>query len=184
VHALTTIAIALFGGNLMSSRARHPWRMRILYAVIAICGVALIGRLTLFMTYTSTLSLDQGHHGVKGYGAPAKAILAMSPRDAVIGSFQSGALAWFANESASDRKVVNLDGVVDGEAARAVREHRIAAFARSRGVTYLADWEVNVNLFIDRSGDARITRSSLHAIGAAERQGDGEVFVLYEIAWP
>lgn len=125
---------------------------------------------------------DQGHHGAKGYFVPAGEILAAAPRDAVIGAFQSGALGWRSGEaSAAGRRVVNLDGVVDGEAARAVREHRLAAFAKERGVTHLADWDVNVKLFRDRAGP---NPPALVRVAEAEPQGADERFVLYRLEWP
>ncbi len=182
VHALVGIASALGLTHMWQERSSHPWRARGIVvgagAYLAAAFVTLAG----FATLVPVMSVDQGHHGVKGSREPALHVLAIAPRGAVIGSFQSGALGWFGD--GSERNVVNLDGVVDAEAARAVREHRIAAFARTRGVTHLADWEVNVKLFLDRSGDARISRASLRAIGEAEQQGEGERFVLYAITWP
>ena len=133
-------------------------------------------------TLTPSITVDQGHHGAKGYREPARQILAMAPPNAVIGSFQSGALGWFAD--GSGREVVNLDGVVDGEAARAVRERRLAAFAQARGITHLADWQFNARLFVERAGDAGVTLGALRKIGEAEPQGKNERFVLYAIDWP
>lgn len=179
VHVFTTIALTLGYAHLLE---HHPKRARLVNGALAACMLVALVRVVDFATATPTMSADHGHHGAKGYADPAKHVLSMAPRGAVIGSFQSGALGWFA--TGSERDVENLDGVVDGAAARAVRERRIAAHARAVGVTHLADWEVNVKLFLDRSGDPRITRSSLHPVGQTERQGDGEVFVLYAIEWP
>lgn len=124
---------------------------------------------------------DQGHHGAKGYWVPAGQILDAAPPGAVIGSFQSGALGWRAAEPTSGASIVNLDGVVDGEARRAVRDHTLAAFARSRGVTHLADWDVNAKLFRDRAGP---NPPALVRIAEAEPQGTDERFVLYRLDWP
>ncbi|MBX3231530.1 MAG: hypothetical protein KIT84_24120 [Labilithrix sp.] len=163
IHAVTALVVALHV-------RRRAWAGWCLLALVA------IGRLALA---TPVMTIDQGHHGAKGYREPARQVLALAPPGAVVGSFQSGALAWFAD--GTGRAVVNLDGVVDREAARAVREHHLAAFARSRGVTHFADWEVNVKRFRERAGDATFV---LRRVGEAEPQGRDERFVLYAIDWP
>jgi hypothetical protein len=182
VYPLVGIGCALVLARIWWERDRRRWRARAALAAVAVAVAAALGAIGGFATARPSMTVDQGHHGAKGYREPARQILALAPAGAVIGSFQSAALGWFSDRSGV--RVVNLDGVVDGEARRAVRARRIAAFARARGVTHLADWEVNVNLFLDRSGDAAIVRGSLRAIGDAEPQGDAERFVLYEIVWP
>jgi hypothetical protein len=158
VHLLVALLIAL--------RVRH--RTAMLWIPLALAMVAP------FFVWRPLVTPDQRHHGAKGYREPALEILAEAPPDAVIGSFQSGALGWFAT---GNQRVVNLDGVVDREAAEAVREHRIAAFAKSRGVTHLADWDVNARKLV-REGKA-----DLIPVGEAEPQGENERFVLYEIRY-
>lgn len=182
VHAFAGLALPLLVARAWVERRIHPRRARAVDVALLACLLAGFAALARFATSSPPMSVDQGHHGAKGYREPARQIVALAPRAAVIGSFQSGALDWFADGSGTI--VVNLDGVVDREAARAVRERRIAAFARSRGVTHLADWEVNVKLFLERSGDPRIGRGSLRALGEAEPQGRDERFVLYAIDWP
>jgi hypothetical protein len=130
------------------------------------------------------MTVDREHHGAKGYIEPARQVLALAPDGAVVGSLQSGALGWLAPLAKKKTSIVNLDGVVDREARAAFRERRLAAFARSRGVTHLCDWEFNVRTFVERSGDPRLALTSLRAMGAAEPQGEHERFVLYAIDWP
>ena len=168
-------------GPSLSGRSRRGVRIGIA-ASLAVCLAAALASIVRFATSTPSITVDQRHHGAKGYREPSRQVLARAPRGAVIGAFQSGALGWFAE--GTGLTVVNLDGVVDGEAARAVREHRLASFARSRGVTHLADWKVNARLFVARSGDPRIVEGSLRPIAEAEPQGANERFVLYAIDWP
>jgi hypothetical protein len=182
VHAVTAVAWALVADRAYAERLTHLWRARAVMATSGCCLLAALVSLGRFSISEPEMTVDRGHHGAKGYAAPAQQILALAPPGAVIGSFQTGALGWFAD--GSGRTVVNLDGVVDGEAARAVREHRIAAFARARGVTHLADWDVNTALFLAPSGDQALRRDDLQPIGSAEPQGKAERFVLYAIRWP
>jgi hypothetical protein len=123
-------------------------------------------------------SADQGHNGAKGYASPARAILAAAPPGAVIGSMQSGALMWFADGARI--RVVNLDGVVDAEARRALESRRACAFARGRGLTHLADWKLNVDLFLARCGDRWPT---LHQVAEAPPQAPELRFTLYALGF-
>lgn len=163
IHALVALIVALHV-------RRRVW---------AAAGVvALVGLLRFLGSPAETV--DQGHHGAKGYREPARQMLALAPNGAVIGSFQSGALGWFAD--GTGRQVVNLDGVVDGESARALRDGKLADHAITRHITHLADWDVNVKRFQERSG--RRPPVYLRRVGEAEPQGRDERFVLYEIEWP
>jgi hypothetical protein len=131
-----------------------------------------------FFWANPSITPDQGHHGAKGYYAPAAEIVAHAPPDAVIGSLQSGALSWLAKDR---QRIVNLDGVVDGEARRALHDGRLAEFAKSRGMTHFADWDVNVKRFQERAGPHA---PQLARVYEAEPQGQDERFVLYEVIWP
>ncbi len=57
----------------------------------------------------------------------------------VIGSWQSGALGYYATRL----RVVNLDGVVNGAALRSLRERRQIDYLREAGVEYVLGWPVN-----------------------------------------
>ncbi len=57
------------------------------------------------------------------------------PSDAVIGCFQSGILGYYSN-----RRVVNLDGVVNQEALAAMKGNRLGEYVAREGITYIADW--------------------------------------------
>jgi len=61
------------------------------------------------------------------------------PTEVRIGSFNAGIPAYF-----SDRVVINLDGVVNGEALKALRERRLLAYAREAGIGYILDWKRTV----------------------------------------
>jgi Dolichyl-phosphate-mannose-protein mannosyltransferase len=72
-----------------------------------------------------------------GYSEAARRVVATIPSGSVAAGMQTGATSYWADERFT---MVNLDGVVNPDAYRAARKHRIAAYARSRGVTYLVDW--------------------------------------------
>lgn len=61
------------------------------------------------------------------------------PQGVRLGAFNAGIPGYF-----SGLTVVNLDGVVNGEAFAAVRGRRILAYLEEAGITYLLDWRSTV----------------------------------------
>jgi hypothetical protein len=81
---------------------------------------------------------QQGHHSYPWQREMLEAGLAVSerlPKDAVVGAFNSGIIAYV-----SEQTVVNLDGVVNEDAARALKRHELLAYMRERQVRYLVDY--------------------------------------------
>jgi len=148
-------------------------------AVVALTGLGVAGSLRLLTTDPPT-SPDVALDGAKGYREAARDVLAGTPPGAVVGSLQSGALAYYAPRGV---RVVNLDGVVDRHAARALHSGQLGAFARERGMTHFADWPFNVALFQARSGAVAVKPEQLRLIATARLQGT-DAFGLYEVAWP
>ena len=83
-------------------------------------------------------SFDSVAEGRKGYGEVAQAIMAHVPPGVVVGARQSGALGYYAPPGV---RVVNLDGVVNGQAYRAMRDRRMADYITNTRMTYFADWQ-------------------------------------------
>lgn len=139
------------------------------------------GQLALFAVAQPATSVDTRWHGAKGYTAPAQQVLAALPDGAVVGALQSGALAWFANQRV---RVVNLDGVVDAEAAAAYRSRQLLPFARQRGVGYLADWPFNLDFVGEEAGRDPAHAPDLTPLLRADLQGPDDGFVLVRLSWP
>lgn len=70
----------------------------------------------------------------RGNVAAARYLRANTPPDARVASFNAGVIGYF-----SERTVINIDGVVNPEAYDALRDHRLLAYLREAGVTYVAD---------------------------------------------
>lgn len=73
------------------------------------------------------------------------------PPGTVIGSAQSGALAYYAPRL----RVVNLDGVVDQDAFASLVERRHLAWIRTMGVEYVIGWDTNMPYLWAHSPGAR-----------------------------
>jgi hypothetical protein len=176
IHAFAALcvglAIALALRRMDRSRAA-----RVALWVVAPAAFLLVVKTGLLLIIVPTGTIDERLHGAKGYRDAAHEVLAIVPRDAVVGAFQSGALAYYADGCP---QIVGLDGVVDPNAARAIRDHALADYAASRGVTYFADWPLNRAMFWNLS---RAPRASLSLVGAASLQGR-ERFEVVHIIWP
>jgi len=120
------------------------WHRNTYTRLLASCIVVLaIG--TASLTYSKWMRIDPdivdvALEGSKGYREPALLLLRQVPADARIGALQSGALAYYAPPSID---VVNLDGVVDRAAHRAVVAEVLRDYARSRDVQWFGDWPFN-----------------------------------------
>ncbi len=164
-HAVITVMIALGLGELWKRRAR----LRASPFVFSLFGLGL--GLSLFQSCqwiwaNPSMTPDVSLHGAKGYREVTRDILGFLPQNAVIGAFQSGALAYYA----PDRSVVNLDGVVDGQAERAIRNGQLGEYARSRGVTYFVDWPFNYRAFVYFGGNVA-RGAQFKVLGMARPQG-------------
>jgi hypothetical protein len=168
------VAIAL-------ARAWQTSRTGKLAAGALAAGCLLIGLVgaARFMWITPAVSPDTGLHGAKGYREAVRDVYRLTPRGAVIGAFQSGALAYYAPPGVH---VINLDGVVDRKAAAAGREHTLADYAKSRGMTHLADWQFNQDNFV-RLSSATTAAFDTHPLGAARSQGRRDQFMVLQIEW-
>jgi len=147
-------------------RAHLSWRMlasnRLVLAGIILACVMLTG------TYFNQLSRpwsemspcrDGWHHAC-----------AKLPGDAVIGSFNSGKLGYY-----SERRVINLDGVVNNRAWVAIREKRLWDYMRREGIDYLVDSPRYVKEFAPFCGP-----DYLEGARVLSKDKDG---VLYRLPW-
>ena len=57
-----------------------------------------------------------------------------TPPGAVVGAANAGIVSWW-----SDRRVVNLDGLINNAAAQAIAERRLADYLVEQGICYVVD---------------------------------------------
>ncbi|WP_394847258.1 hypothetical protein LZC95_07295 [Pendulispora brunnea] len=173
VHAALALLAAVGLAHLAEMRHRAwPWTRNAAALVLAVSCAVDVG----YVLARPERTPDEDLHGAKGYREAALAVLDMTPPGAVVGALQSGALSYFAD--GRNVRVVNLDGVVDDEAKAAFHAHRLAAFARARGMTHFADWTWNREAFVRHAGDPAITDACFVPLGEAPPQPPDR-FVLY-----
>jgi len=107
-----------------------------------------------------------GLHGAKGYRGPALQVWAQLESDARVGALQSGAIEYYAPQTAV---IFNLDGVVDRRSAEAISNKRLSDFIRSAEIEYFVDWPFNYGALQRFSSSAATL--NLVPVGAASPQG-------------
>lgn len=168
--------VVILGAAIFAARGGR-WR-RMAFAAVSFAGSCQIG----FWLISDGAPRDFGAHGAKGYLAPAAEVLALLPDGAVVGAFQTGALGYLSG-SHPDRsiRVVNLDGVVNRPAQIAMKQRRLLDYARSQGITWIADWPINYRV-LHQSSRKGTQRASMTVIGRARKQGI-YAFVVSRVDW-
>jgi hypothetical protein len=180
VHAFHALCIGIAAAVAWQHASRSR-KLRIAFsASAALVLTALIAPSVLLVIARPTGSADSGLHGAKGYAEVARQVLSVTPKCAVLGALQSGALSYYARGCPL---IVGLDGVVDPAAARAVRDGTLADYAAQRGVTHFADWPYNRGAFGYFSRAAKNKVTSVQPLGAAKPQGSDR-FELFAVSWP
>jgi hypothetical protein len=131
-----------------------------------------------YINKTPEGSVRSGYDGATGYHDAAMQMLRQTPDGARLGALQSGALAYFADKKYS---VINLDGVVNKDAIKALRNKEIIHYIKSSGIQYLADWPFNIIFLAGPEANASQTEKMvLKVVGEAAVQGRDK-FILCKI---
>lgn len=94
-----------------------------------------------------------GHYGVNGYYNIGKWISVNFNDGTKLGSLQTGAIAYFAENV----KVFNLDGVVNADVLDAIKKNSLMDYIRNNKIEYLLTWEVNYDFIKLKSNNFKET---------------------------
>jgi hypothetical protein len=108
------------------------------------------------------LLLHKPNLNVGTYLEAAKILDGQVPPGSRTGAFQSGTLGYF-----SKSQVINLDGVVNADASRALRDKSMAAYVREEGIEAIIDWPWILEALLVR----RSPEGAAQALGAAQQVG-------------
>jgi hypothetical protein len=86
--------------------------------------------------------------------------------DETIGVFQGGAIGYFSN-----RRVVNLDGKVNGDALAALKSGKLCEYISESGIDIVLDHTNVIALFIGEQGEARLAGASAPRCFSGETVG-------------
>jgi hypothetical protein len=152
--------------NLITPRSKIR-RFLVTSLFLIFCGVLFYPNLKnyLFSKPDSPLRCDSD--SCSGYYKIALWVKDQVGKGKKIGSYQSGALGYFLE----DNTVINLDGVVNPDAFKALKNNNALGYIKSENIDYLADWNLNLrHLLIGRTPDRRVTDQDLVLIGIAPPQ--------------
>jgi hypothetical protein len=148
VFILMSFYIAV-GLRWLINRTSQPTRTESIIGVMALIMVC-----STFIAGTSAFQRGYGvgrfHSLQLGlYERVAPWIKSHTEPNAVVGGFNSGIVSYY-----SDRRVVNLDGVMNDAAISAIQKHKLSEYIDSQRIEYLADIDGELIRFMDSfSGD-------------------------------
>jgi Dolichyl-phosphate-mannose-protein mannosyltransferase len=155
--------------GLAVSAAESAVRARLGAAVARPLTISAVASLGLVLALRLPASLRSDIGGYREIGVWARAHL---PSGTVVGTTQSGSLAYFADQLT----VVNLDGKVNRRALEAMKSRRMIAYARQCGVRYVLDRPFNAQkLVTNRSTEGTLT------VRRVIRTGHNGEWVLFDV---
>ncbi|MGO9099241.1 MAG: hypothetical protein ACLP9Y_07290, partial [Mycobacterium sp.] len=140
------VAVAL---QWLIARAREPAQAtsNVSYVAIAMLCCGVVAGATAFQYGYGAGRYNSAHLGF--YDGLAAWLKSHTAKDAVVGGFNCGIVSYY-----SDRRVVNLDGVMNDAAIWAIRSRTLEHYIDSQGIEYLADIDTEIDRFMDEfSGD-------------------------------
>lgn len=162
-------------------RARGAWRIPLFAATAAVLLVGLVAvvRAT-HRNLTDTSVAVSPFDSVTGYRDAARTVVQIPPKGSVLGAWQSGAFGYYANDRL---EVVNLDGVVNPDAADALRDDTTVLYMRDRGVDWLADFTLHIVWFAQKSKEQLATPPTVEAVKGLPQYPPFPGYALAEIRW-
>jgi hypothetical protein len=118
---------------------------------------------------------------VTGYRDAALTVTRIPPAGSVLGAWQSGAFGYYAGDRL---EVVNLDGVVNPDAADALRDDTTVAYMRDRNVDWLADFTLHIVWFAQKSKEQLASPPAIEAVKGLPQYPWFPGYALAEIRWP
>jgi hypothetical protein len=151
--------------SFLSRRLKVPgFLTTILFLVF--CGVFFYPNLKNYVFSRPDSPLRCDSDGCSGYYKVALWVEDHVEKGERIGSYQSGALGYFLE----DNTVINLDGVVNPDAFRALKNNDSFGYIKSENIAFLTDWNLNLkHLLVGRTSDT-ITEQDLVLVGVAPPQ--------------
>jgi hypothetical protein len=164
-------------------RSRGAWRIPLFLGTAAalLVGLVVVARATNYNLTAERAVQPTPNDSATGYRDAALVVVQVPPEGAVLGSWQSGAFGYYADDRL---QVINLDGVVNPDAEAAQREHRTIAYMRDRGVTWMVDWTLHIIWFNIKSKEQMHPPPTVRGIGGLPQFPPFPDYAMGEITWP
>ena len=163
-------------------RTRGAWRIPLFVgtAAVLLVGFVAVVRAThrnLTDTEVPPISFDS----ITGYRDAAMVVVQIPPAGSVLGAYQSGAYGYYANDRI---QVVNLDGVVNPDAADALRDGTTIEYMHDRGVDWLSDFSLHIVGFVVDSRKQVDPPPTVVGVKGLPQYPPFPGYALAEIRWP
>jgi hypothetical protein len=163
-------------------RARGAWRTPLVTAAAAVLLVGMTAAVRANARNLSDTNVTAStFDSVTGYRAAAMQVVRVPPAGSVLGAWQSGAFGYYANDRI---EVVNLDGVVNPDAERAMRDDTTVEYMRRRGVEWLADFTLHFVWFGVKSKEQQHPPATVEVVKGLPQFPPFPDYALGEIRWP
>ena len=168
------LAVAL---QRLTVQTREPARTasRFAYGAVAMLCCGAVAGVTAFQYGYGAGRYNSAHPGF--YDGLATWVKSHTDTDAVVGGFNCGILSYY-----SDRRVVNLDGVMNDSAIWAIRSRTLERYIDGQGIDYLADIDTEIDRFMDQFSGDPAWRTKWHRVySVSEPVFDGKAEIRFEV---
>ena len=159
------------------ARAGEPARAtsNLTYGALAMLCCGVLTGATAFQYGYGAGRYNSVHVGF--FGGLAPWIRDHTEKDAIVGGFNTGITSYY-----SDRRVVNLDGVMNDAAIWAIRSRSLQRYIDSQHIEYLADIDTEIDRFMDEfSGDSDWHGKWHRVYSVTESVFDGRSQMRFEV---
>jgi len=149
-------------------------------AAVLLVGLVAVVRAT-NRNLTETSVAPSAFDSITGYRDAAMTVARVPPKGSVLGAYQSGAFGYYANDRI---RVVNLDGVVNPDAADALRDDRTVAYMRDHDVDWLADFTLFIVQFAQQSRQQMHRPPTVQTVKGLPQFPPFPDYAVAMITWP
>jgi hypothetical protein len=123
-------------------QARGSWRVPAFVATALVLAIGVVAALRADShQLTATRAPEVGFDSVTGYRDAARTVAEVPADGQKLGAWQSGAFGYYANDRFT---VVNLDGVVNPDAADATAADDLPGYIQEQRLDWLADFSLHI----------------------------------------
>ncbi len=180
VASVAALMIAVGVARLWHARGR--WRRPAFGAAAVVLGIGAIAALRADSHHLSaTHGSESAFDSVTGYRDAALNVATIPAPGARLGAWQSGAIGYYADDRFT---VVNLDGVVNPDAADAQRADRTAFYIRERNLDWLADFSLHIVWFAFGGSQQLHPSPTIEAVKGLPQYPPFPEYGVARIIWP
>jgi len=176
------VALILAVGIARAWHARGSWRVPALVATALVLAIGVVAALRADShQLTATRAPEVGFDSVTGYRDAARTVAEVPADGQKLGAWQSGAFGYYANDRFT---VVNLDGVVNPDAADATAAHDLPGYIQEQHLDWLADFSLHIIGFAFSDSKRIHPSPSVETVKGLPQYPPFPEYGMARITWP